>query len=250
MVWPRVAPKVPDASRPPDRAINLHGLEYDPVGLWQLDGDLIDSSGNGYDLELENGSTPVASDVLGGYFDGSSNLHHNGTPADLRILGDYTAEMLIRFPYGPGITAGPNSLKWLFVHSGSTAGETTAENVVLGLRSRGDNVEGFEHFQEGAAAADSTIAFTDQAFAHWRTYHLACVRAGNDITLYANGSVFDQTRTTSPAAPPTDGASGRFRLGGTGTVSDYFTGWIASFKLIPSALTAAQVRAEVARTIG
>ena len=64
---------------------------YSPVGLWNLDGNLTDSSGNGNDLTEQTGTAQFTS-YMGKqwwYADGATILSA-GTAAELNVTGDCT----------------------------------------------------------------------------------------------------------------------------------------------------------------
>ena len=81
-------------------SIYLHDLTYAPVALWQFNGDLTDSSGNGLTLSVEAGTlwyADLARGVKGIYFDGSTRLTRGVWDSVLAISGDLTIEMIVRF---------------------------------------------------------------------------------------------------------------------------------------------------------
>jgi len=75
-----------------------HDLTHSPVGLWQFDGDLTDSSGNGFTLSLGAGSTQqfveMAPGLQGAWFNGTTFYERTSTEATLQIPGPITIEFI------------------------------------------------------------------------------------------------------------------------------------------------------------
>jgi hypothetical protein len=81
-------------------------------------------------------------------------------------------------------------------------------------------------------------------------FHLAMVRPTDtdDVTFYLNGEQIGAS--SSGLDGPTDGQNARLYIGTSGDAAADFDGVIASVKIINSALTAAQIKAEYNRTLG
>src|ERR1700733_858646 len=78
--------------------IHRHDTTYSPVGLWQLNGTLNDTSGNGFNLTVESGTARYA-DMLPGFQSflvSATRLVYNTSGTSLAITGDMTVECLFR----------------------------------------------------------------------------------------------------------------------------------------------------------
>jgi hypothetical protein len=223
-----------------------HDLTHSPEGLWQLDGDLLDSSGNSHTLTLETGTEQYGriGSLQASYFDGASALIRNTADAGLAIIGDMTVELLIAWETDrPG--SGVNSDRYMVSHSGT--GETEAGNFIYTFASRAAAL-GLAYFAETGAGTNIGIYGADgYAGVESIAYHYAMVRSSNDVTFYVNGVQLGAT--SSGLAAPSGGGDGRFRIGQHSSGA-LITALVSSVKLIASALTAAQVRAEYNRTLG
>ncbi len=234
--------------REPRARVQAHSTAYQPLGLWQFSAastgggtGLTDSSGNGFDLTLEAGTTRYAhitQTMQGLYLDGSSNLFLNSAEPLFRLTGDMTVEMLF-LHLAPAV----NDTYW-FAHG--NAGELEADNVLYALGHFG-SAPTVGWLQESGAGTDRTgtpanVGPTPGVLCHW-----AVTRASNVVTIYNNGHQWGAATTI--AATATGGTSGRFRIGAL-TSGNRITGVIASFKLLTRALSAAQIRSEYHFTMG
>jgi hypothetical protein len=221
--------------------IGRHDTTYSPVGLWQLDGDLTDSSGNGRDLSLEGGTTRwthLAPDLRGFFFDGATRLSRSATDAALQLTGDLTFEALVTFDRHDSESQA--------IMSWHDLGETEATNTLYSFRTVGVG-NSLEWVSESGAGVNATYTATtgvDRGIIH----HVAVVRESDVLKFYLNGELYE---TSGSLTTPTGGSSGRFALGGFYNFAgnEHFGG-IASAKLIDRALTAAEVISEYNRTVG
>jgi hypothetical protein len=229
-------------------AINarLHDLTHSPVGLWQLNGGLTDSSGNGFTLTVESGTerySQLPGGIQGFYFDGSTNLYRSAAEATLRILGDMTIELLCEWIDSPPGTS-PNSNVVVVTHVGLQASSLEVENTLYRLGAA--PTLGLRYFAEqgaGGSILHDTVDGAGQSL-----QHIAMVRSSDDVTFYLNGQALSATSTT--LAAPTGGGNGRFRIGAAQGLVGPCKAVVSSVKVVASALTAQQVADEYGRTLG
>lgn len=203
---------------------------------------MLDSSGNNHTLTVEAGNELYGSigALKGFHFDGSTNLWRSSADSALAELGDMTLELLILFHTNdPG--TGANSSKFI-VHHGASGGTETANETYtmqtiagIGLRYQARyNVNQLTFFET-----------SDSAGLRGQVLHYAMVRENDEASFYTNGV---HQGTSSGLTAPTGGSLGRFRLGSAWSLINPVSATIASVKLIPSALSEAQVAAEYRRT--
>lgn len=216
-----------------------HSTLHSPAGLWQFNGDLTDVSGNGYNLTVSSG-TARYTEILPG-LKGLQALTplfiYNTTGTALQITGDMTIEALIQlneyttapfFGFGSGVGGGFASNNTLYqVSSASTSGGLTWSCMT------GSN-----------APVSYTVA--DRSIPLQGPCHFAATRTSNVIQFYLNGLAFGAASTTLTA--PTGGGAAIMSIGSAGVQGPNM--WLASLKVIPSALTSTQVLNEYRRTLG
>lgn len=226
----------------PRARVRRHDTTHSPLGLWQFDtfstaGE--DTSGNGLDLTVEAGTKRtihVFPGVEGIYLDGSTSWYESTGASSLELTGDMTFEALCIVQ-----TASNNDP--FFTHQAS--GETEATNQLYGLKY--DTAPAVLWLQESGAGVNATHAVGNAMMMPGQLCHMAVTRTSGVVQAYLNGRRWGSA--SSALTTPTGGGSGNFRLGSDAT-PEYFHGAFASVKLIGSALSAAQVRAEYNRTMG
>lgn len=230
-----------------------HDLSYGPLGLWQLNGDALDSSGNGYNLDVgifSGGTTfmhysDIIPGIRGAWFDGSHFLIHTAYDAALNILGDMTVEAIIRNDeLIPGVNPTSQILRAFVSHSGSNIFFTTygpafavglnaSSRRVQALSSQGAVLDRFEceHGVESKGVA-----------------HVAARRKSGVWQIFINGQRAGPESATLPT--PDGGTNARFRIGGVdpASASGSWLGALASVKLFDKALTDDEIRAEATLT--
>lgn len=238
-----------------------HDLTHSPEALWQLDGDLLDSSGNGHHLGVAHGSERyleiggIGSGILGHFFEVGGGVNGIGTEllnsdAALRIAGDVTLELLFQ---PAGITVGRGSVLSILVSCAGDPESTDVEveNFQYDLRLDNNSNRMATFNEEGVGVNNyyqSTFDLPDNTI-----QHLAMVRdvsGGNDNVihrLFRNGTkVFEHTT----GRVPTGGSQAEFRLGfyhaASAAADASVRGIMSSVKVIASALTDPQVAAEAA----
>lgn len=220
-----------------------HTLRHAPVGLWQFDGNLNDSSGNGFTLTVESGTAvygEVAPGVRGVYFDGITQLVYNTFSPLLNIMGDLTIECIIRLIAYPGTGVGR------MIASHAALGETYSTNfayefAVLG----GPNL--MRMLWESAAGANSAYTISS-SLVLGSLNHIAVTRTSNVVQFYLNGKAWGAA--SSALTPGEGGQTGRFRVGDANTTSYAPNCLMSSLKIISRALSAAEIKAEYGRTLG
>lgn len=216
---------------------NLHT----PLILWQFDGNALDTSGNGFDQAWTSGTaryTELAPGLVGAFFDGSSGMTraYNATIAAALIAGSWTVEVLGRIGWN-------SALQSIFTHG--VTGETEATNVLASwsLLAGGGSEALHEH---GAGVNQShTVA---QAYNNGALFHGALRKSSQSYQFFHNGRVAGSA--SSALTAPSGGTSGTLNVGIGISANQLIGGSLASFKLVPRALTNAEILAEYNYTLG
>lgn len=223
-----------------DIPIRYHDTTHSPVGLWQLNGNLNDTSGNSRNLTIEAGTErygEVFPGLLGFAFDGATNLIHNVNVAALQITGDITVEWLM--------LAVPSASTQACISIGNSSSETQSDNLLYNLH---NNNWRLAFTAENGSGAGIDYILTSQGPLMNAPAHYAATRTSNVIQWYVNGQPMGAASGTM--ATPDGGSNGKLRIGSVDALASPFTGFMASIKIISSALSAAQVLAEYNRTVG
>ena len=228
--------------------VRQHDTTHSPLGLWQLDGDMTDASGNGYDLTVDTGTelyAPISDTLQGFRFDGSTNLIHDVAEAALRLTGDMTIEMLVAWLIDPPGFGVNTSLSGPYLAAHGVPGEAGGDNNLYSLKARPTG--GIGWLSESGSGTNAVYDI-DCDVPTYLLHHLAAVRASNVVSMYIDGGLVGSSSTL---ATPTGGNTGRFVLGSIGGGGgEHPTCLMASVKLIGSALTAEQVADEYRLTLG
>lgn len=224
------------------RSLRYHTTRFDPVGLWQLDGTLADTSGNGFDLTVNTGDeayTDIAPGMLGAYFDGATTLAAGAGATALNITGDLTIECVIR---PQAVDEGGRQL--CIQHSGiPRAAEATNHVYALALLDPNNALALFN--VSGGGLGTENTGFINDSIIPSTLNHLAVTRASDVITFYLNGVQIGTPQ--GPVDPSSGGGSGLFHLGGF--TGEFFTGVLSSVKIVDRALTAVEVNDEAQFTV-
>lgn len=231
----------------------LHDTTHSPVGLWQFDGDLLDTSGTGETLTVEAGTQKFS---LSAIPDGTRSLQVNAglrlvganpAAAALRIAGDITIELLCK----PVDIQAASTFAILIDCAGDQTSETETNNVLWGCNLQVAANEPFIVWERGAGINES-LTDVDFGVEPGRWNHLAFVRdasggAGSVVaSIFVNGVLFatDATKTTASG-----GSLARIRVGASTIAGRAYNGLLSSVKVIASVLTAPQILAEAQRTL-
>lgn len=218
--------------------VKQHTLNHQPVALWQLDGSLNDTSGNGFTLSVEAGTVRYSTlypGIVGIRFDGAIRLYRSTYTPALNLTGDMTFECLIAVDTLPVACV-------LFSHA--AVGETSPTNYSYQINLN-PNPSQMGWFSESDAGTNASYNFSKVTLPPGLC-HYAVTRIANIVTIYING--VSQGSSTLLTAP-TDSTGSLFRLGDPTPVNPP-TAIIASVKMIARGLTAAEVKDEYSQTLG
>ena len=234
-----------------------HDTAFSPVGLWQFNQSLVDGSGNGFTLTVDAGteSYVLMEQRLWGIRLDNCRLTHAFDPL-LHQLGDMTIGMFLMWETQPGGYT-------IITFSGgeSDASSTLNYNYTIALSPNGivspitDRVPswfsehgvGVNDIYTVATATGKPLLLPPPGV----LFHLMVTRTSNVIQFYVDGVPFGPASGVLTATD--DGSASMLWFGGiagtgparlqTGTVC-------SSAVIIPSALTADQVKAYYNRTLG
>lgn len=228
------------------RYARYHDTAFNPVALWQLSGNLLDSGPSAYDLVVATGTeryAPLVPGIVGAYFDAYTKLSSSVVPANLLLTGAVTVECIV------SVTAQNTSSQYICI-LGST-GENYNTNYVWSV-SVDTNSNALRYFAETGSAGTNILYSLTASLPTGMPIHLALVRGSDyQVTFYANGEKIGSSSSalTNPSITSAT-YTGRVQLGGDDGVTQRFQGTLASLKVINGALTAQQVRREFEYTLG
>lgn len=216
-------------------SLGLHDLTHSPVGLWQLQSDLTDSSGNSLDLTCSGNYSFVElfpGCGIKGLCVGTTEAKRSSYDASLAITGALTIEMLCSLANRGATEA--------FALGFTGSGESLATNVLYQLTTISGELR---YFAEYSSGVDISSLLAPILFGI--PQHIAFTRSSDGLTLklYQNGNLI---ATKTVTAIPEGGTSAWFQVGGSNSMGNV----IASLKVIASELSATQVAAEAARCLG
>ncbi len=219
--------------------IRRHEADSDTVGLWQFDGDLTDSSGNGYTLTLSSGYENYADmwpGTRGILLTGAQRLTGPGNGSKLYIAGDMTIEYLVlqhRYVSSSRVTV---SYDWAY-------GTPSQYNTQYAF-GQSPTYGGLSYrHRTGSGVTVSTEA---DHFPNLLVSHLAVSRRSNYAYIYHNGALVGSA-DVSPG--PTGGESCIFVIG---YYLDYYAPAciLGSVKVCDVGYTEDQVKGEYNYTLG
>lgn len=228
------------------RTAQHHDTTFSPVALYKLDGNLLDSSGNGLHLSVATGTigyTPVSPGLTLGFFDNLTVLTEATKAAALRITGPLTIEALGSWRiYRPDVDT---------IISHAEQGETLSTNALY--RWQLDTPFTTRYLHEHDAGVNETFDMANNQPPDLLLAHFALTRtASGIISFFANGRLCG-TPTATGLPMPNGGTTGRLYIGGDGTNaagSQPYNGNLGSVKILNTTLTQGQIVEEVNRTLG
>lgn len=219
-----------------------------PVALWDFNANLLDLSGNGYDLagvvNYADGLVPGTQSLSLMHLTGASRTRVSRTEPALAITGALTIGVVFHMTPkdDPGLSSGNE-----FLFSYDSTWVTEANNALYSLKATVTNYELASIQESGPAPITEEIDVSPyQIMGQSRPTVLHYVRdaTGRNVTLYFDGWPLG---TVVFANSPTGGTSGTFAVGhqarGT-TAGTSMSGRIGNMKVFDRELSAAEVEAE------
>lgn len=221
--------------------IGRHTLIYDPVGLWQFNETLNDTSGNAFNMTVSSGTeryTDIYPGVRGIGLN-TTRLIYNTFTSTLAITGDITLECLLYLRAYPitGFEAG------IVTHA--AAGETSGDNVLYAMQLDGAS-GALSWLSESGSGTNAP--FTRDMGPGLGLSHIAATRISNVVQLYVNGRA--QGAASSALTAPTGGGNGRLVVGYPDVGFFAPEGVMSSLKICNVGLSAAQIASEYNATLG
>ena len=218
--------------------LRYHDISLSPLVLYQLNGDLLDSSGNGLHLTKLEGTTSFSqyghSEKLCHRFDGSTSYYEATGAASLDITGDVTIAAMVNVG-PPAATSGG----YLIDKGSYNGGNVNNDNYCCGVLPR---LYMLWRYNEKVGVGTAVTA-RGPVRGEWG--HCTWVRTGTTAKLYTNGIL---THTEDLFYAPTSGATPKLRIGRFQEIyaGYHYTGNACSIGIWGSALTDAQI-AKMAR---
>ncbi len=206
-----------------------------PVGLWNFDGTLNDSSGNGLNL---TGSSVVYRQLMPNYRGvvSATTLGRAVYDALLAIPGDVTIEAILRMRLVPSNAH--------IVYFGAATTTVEADNTQYQIDLETEAIlQWFSQSGANVGAVFNATSTVESLPSIGELFMVQTTRIANVVQAYLNGLAFGSP--SSALATPTGGTNGKLTLM-TGTNPPEYYG----LKIIASGLTAAQCKAEFNRTLG
>lgn len=220
--------------------IGRHTLAYEPVGLWQFNESLNDSTANGFNMTVSVGTeryTDIYPGVRGIGLN-ATRLTYSTFNAALAITGDVTVECLMFLRVYP-------TANEVGIVTHAAAGENTADNVLYAIQLTGNN-GALSWLSESGSGVNAT--YTANLGPGLGLCHVAATRTSNVVQFYLNGRA--QGAASSALTTPVGGSNGRLFIGypDVGYLGPECV--MSSLKICNTALTAAQIATEYNTTLG
>lgn len=237
-------------------ALNYFDTTFSPVGLWNFNSTLADSSGNGNDLVLAAGNGGFSDVVPGkkGLFVWIGARYATAAAvALLQIPGDITIETIIQQDGNP---VANNQV--LVTYRGTTSA-TQPDNILYQFRN--DLTGAFTTTRNVASVSQSGAAVAATYSSAGTTASLGCIhnivflamrRQANVVTFFLNGLPFANASGVLTTPDGGNGVNTRFCVGANGPSSTNLEVALLIFgvKVINRALTNAEIKSEYNRTMG
>ncbi len=211
---------------------HLHPVITGTVALWQLQSDLTDSSGNGYDAAMDTGTaayTAINADINGFNFNRAGSIDIIAPAvAALRITGDLTIEFL-------AFNHGSNAQDYVDCLAGGTPATSlyTWGYSSSNVHYYRDNANPIQNFTGSNILGDGSL------------HHYALRRQGLRVDMFIDGA--KQSTEIILASSPTSAGTERLRMGGVGAG---YAGYLASFRVMGSARSDADIYADYLYCMG
>lgn len=221
-----------------------HRLDPNTVALWQLDGDLLDSGPNGFNL-TEVGTVPYQLHGVPGKVPAVSPeltlANHGSHPYDaaLNIVGELTIEFMM-------FLTAIDANSWS-VSMGVPGSELEADNylILIGHDVSGQLVWSPERLAGENVEGESKFTATGGTLTTGQWQHIAMRRtAGNVVTFFIDGS---SVGTSAALLAPTGGTNGVFRIGTEG--ANDIEGYMGSLHILDRAKSDAEILATANRLL-
>jgi hypothetical protein len=223
--------------------LQQHDNTYSPAGLWQLDGDLKDSSGQNYTLIATGGENYTdLGGVKGFFFTGRNSIDARRHYPLLSATGAMSVMALVKNS-SRNIS---NQDYYIAIHA--ITGEAPPSNYLYQCMVIGTGAP--QYFAEFGAGANVTVTPTGFAAPYDTVYHYGVTRGPQPsgyITFYINGVPIG----TGGATFPDGGESGTFKIGSNIGVNNPTGVAIASVKFLHNReLTPSEMYGEYSKTFG
>lgn len=212
----------------------LHDTTHSPIGLWQLQDDHLDTSGNGHDLTA-TGTSLWNDGWIGTSYRTASGVYGTRADTTFRLLGAVTVAGIVRLR-----TTG--SLCQMASYSG--VGATEATNIAWGCGVGTNGEPRFVH--EYGAGNLVTVQSTTHRLAIRNWAHLAATRnaAGTHVKVFLNG---EKCADSSGLTAPTGATSASLYVGSSVTTFSPWLGSLNSVAVFDTELAESDVQALYAR---
>jgi len=219
---------------------------HNPVGLWNFNESLSDLSGNGYTLTASTGTVrycPLLSGLGGALFGTATGLYYNVGGSLLSITGDMTLEVMVQLG---AVLSGTSDA--IVCYSSNTAVNSN-DNANYGITLNATNkYGGYRYFHQHTTLTTAQYSPTDIGVDYELPVLIGFTRISNVIQFYRNG--LPVGTASSALTAPSGGSNSRLRIGSLTDSSELLAGIIGGVKIIPSGLTAAQMKVEYNKTFG
>ena len=220
-----------------------------PDASYLMNGDILDSSGNGYDLQIVAGTETYTDGHVPGtrgfFFDGSTYLRL-GNPAH-DVAFQQTGDITIIFSWRPS-----NVSLYMGLFSCEATGVAENDNTTWGIQ-QGDGVGDFlgqsVYWRYGSGAVYDTVLFGPEGgqFESGNFQRLAFRRESNSWSAFTNGVLY---KTTAGANLPTGGSNGFLTIGANGFNSFPCFGTMAALSFFSSAKSNSEILTDSKRVLG
>ena len=226
-----------------DKPIQKLGLEHSPVGLWLFDGDLNDSSGNGFDLTGTPDYTTELRDKRVGAIFGTTPWTRPSRDSELSIIGALTIEAVVTVAFSSATTMTVCSIG----NTGETEADNSAYYAMIGSSISGASDKKMTLLWESDIGVNRSVTSATEVVPVGIPCHLVWTRSADAtaiVNMYVNGVNIHTGSTT--AATGGTAATCLLRVGTTSAIEDRIGrgSVLTSLKIIAAELTPAQVVAE------